>query len=114
MKAKLLLLGSVITTLAVTTFASDAYLSPRAQGNQIKVVASASQFPVVTVAYVNSTTATVSPRMQAAQIKVVKGVLVERNPALECRRTMLGSPKAVAACSQSITMPGCMKLASSK
>jgi hypothetical protein len=112
MNTKMLLLGTIITTLASASFASDALLSPRAQGNQIKVAASV-QTPAVTVIHVGST-ATMAPRLQAAQIRVVKGIVNDRNPALECRRTMLGSPKAVIACSQSITMPGCMKLASAK
>jgi len=111
MNTKILLLGAIICTFGVATFASDALLSPRAQGNQIKVVAAAPETTAIPVAYVASAT-TLSPRVQAAQIKVVKGVLADRNPALECRNNMMGTPKAVTACSQSLTMPGCMKLAS--
>jgi len=113
MNAKLLVLGTAMITLTGTLFASDALLSPRAQGNQIKVVAAATQTPAVTVAYV-STVTPASARVQAAQIKVVKGVFTDSNPALECRRTMLGTPKAVTACSQSVTMPGCQKLVAAK
>ena len=108
MNAKMLLLGTVIATLAGTTIAGNALLSPRAEGNQIKVVAS-TPGPVITVAYVTSAQ-TISPRVQAAQIKVVQDILTDRNPALECRNTMPGTPRAVTACSQSVTMPGCAKL----
>jgi hypothetical protein len=111
MNAKMLLLGTIVITLAGTTFATDALLTPRAQGNQIKVVVS-TPTSAVAVDYVRSTP--VAPRYQADQIKVVKGIMSDRNPALECRQNMMGTPRAVTACSQSVTMPGCMKLASSK
>jgi len=111
MKTKLLLLGTIVATLAGTTFASDALLSPRAKDNQIKVVAASVPTASVAVDYVDSATP-ISPRLQEARIKVVKGIIVDRNPALECRANMLGTPRAVTACSQSVTMPGCTKLAS--
>jgi len=38
MKTKVLLLGAVVAAFSFSTFAADALLSPRAQGNQIKVV----------------------------------------------------------------------------
>jgi hypothetical protein len=109
MNAKILVLGAVITTLAGSTFAADALLSPRARGNQIKVVAATGASAVTTVAYVDSVTP-LSPRLQAAQPKIVKGLNHDRNPALECLRTMNGTPKAVGACLQSTTMPGCRTL----
>jgi hypothetical protein len=110
MNAKFLVLGAILGSLAGTSFANDSYLSPRAQGNQIKVVAAVTDNSAIRVTYVSP--ATVAPRARAGQLKVVKGVISDRNPALECIRTMSGSPKAVTACSQSVTMPGCMKLAS--
>ncbi len=110
MNTKIILLAAAIATAASTTFATDALLSPRAQGNQIKVVSSATETPSITITYVDSVTS-VSPRVQAAQLKVVKGLSDDRNPALECIRNMPGSPKAVTACSQSVTMPGCATLA---
>lgn len=113
MNAKMFSLAIAIATLSGTTFATDALLSPRAQGNQIKVVTASAPGDRITVAYVDAAQA-VSPRVQAAQIRVVKGVITDRNPALECLRNMQGSPKAVTACSQSVTMPGCAKLASTK
>ena len=113
MNAKMLLLGAVIATFTAATFASDAQLTPRAKGNQIKVATAAPETDAITMAYVESAKP-FSPRVQAAQIKVIQGILSDRNPALECQRTMQGTPRAVTACSQSVTMPGCAKPASSK
>jgi hypothetical protein len=106
MNIKILVLGAVLTTLAGSTFAAGALLSPRAQGNQIKVAATSDASAVTTLAYVDSVTP-LSPRLAAAQTKVVKGLDNDRNPKLECLRTMNGTPKAVGACIQSTTMPGC-------
>jgi hypothetical protein len=111
MNTKALLLGTIIAAFAISTFATDALLTPRAKGNQIKVIASAPEGTAIPMNYVASTP-TASPRVNAAQIKVVKGVLADQNPALECLQNMQGTPRAVTACSQSVTMPGCQKLAS--
>jgi hypothetical protein len=112
MKTKVLLLGAVVTAFTFTTFAADALLSPRAKENQIKVVSSSTETPVTTIAYVDSASpALLSPRAQANQIKVVKGVFNDRNPYLECRNTMTGSPKAVQACSENLAMRGCVTVA---
>ena len=51
-----------------------------------------------------------SPRAQANQIKVLKGMNTDVNPALVCRKTMSGSPKAVAECTSHTTMPGCQTM----
>jgi hypothetical protein len=108
MKTKILLLGAVVAAFSFSTFAADALLSPRAKENQIKVVSSSTEIPATTIAYVDSTSpALLSPRAQGNQIKVVKGVFNDRNPYLECRNTMTGSPKAVTECSSHTTMPGC-------
>jgi hypothetical protein len=111
MNTKILLLGALITTLAGSALATDALLSPRAYDNQIIVVAADPSVTTTTITYATTRSAA-SPRAQAAQIKVVKGEVTDRNPALECIRNMNGTPKAVTACSQSVTMPGCAKLAS--
>jgi hypothetical protein len=111
MNTKALLLGTVIAAFAGSTFATDALLTPRAKGNQIKVVAPDAESTAIPMNYVASNP-TASPRVNAAQIKVVKGVSADKNPALECVQNMQGTPKAVTACSQSVTMPGCQKLAS--
>lgn len=108
----MLFLSVVVASLTVTTFASDALLSPRARGNQIRVVAPAPGSGI-TITYVKSLTP-VSPRVQAAQLKVLKGLIVSTNPALECRNNMKGSPRAVTACSQSVTMPSCAKATPAK
>jgi hypothetical protein len=112
MKTKVLLLGAIVTAFTFTSFATDALLSPRAAGNQIKVVNSSVETPSVTVTYVTpASPALLSPRAQASQITIVKGVVNERNPYLECRNTMTGSPKAVGACSEHPAMPGCVTVA---
>jgi len=112
MKTKVLLLGAVVIAFTFTSFAADALLSPRAAGNQIKVVSSSVETPSVTVTYVTpASPALLSPRAQANQITIVKGVVNERNPYLECRNTMTGSPKAVRACSEHPAMPGCVTVA---
>jgi hypothetical protein len=114
MNAKVLLLGAVVAAFSFTSFAADALLTPRAAGNQPRAAGSPAVTPVIAVGYVDSTPALLLPRAEGNQIKIVKGVASDRNPALECRSNMNGSPKAVAACSQSVTMPGCQKLASLK
>ena len=109
MKSNVLLLGTVIAAFTFTSFAADALLSPRAQGNQIKTVtgvAASQPTPANTVA--------LTPRAQANQIKVVTGAANDSNPALDCRNGMAGSPKIVAVCSAHTTMPGCQTVASVK
>jgi len=112
MKSKVLLLGAVVTAFAITSFAAEPLLSPRAAGNQIKIVKSSVDTPAVTVSDVASGTALLSPRAQGNQIKVATGVANNFNPSLACRNGMAGSPKAVAECSQHTTMPGCQTVAS--
>jgi hypothetical protein len=112
MNSKILLLGAVVTAFAATTFASNALLSPRAQDNQPKTAATAPA-AVITVAYLDAATP-LSPRLRTVQTRVVKGMVETRTPVQECAQHMQGTPRAITACSQSVTMPGCMKLASSK
>jgi hypothetical protein len=108
MKNKILVLGAVITAFALTSFAGSgaALLRLPAAGNQTAPV----NVSVTTIAYVDAT-APISPRAQANQIKVVKGVASDLNPALDCRKNMVCSPKAVAECSSHATMPGCITVA---
>ena len=110
MKLKVLLLGAVVAAFSFSAFAGTgaALLKASATGK----TSHAAETPAITIAYVNASPVPLSPRAQANQIKVVQGVASDRNPALECRNTMVASPRAVAACAQSVTMPGCMKLAS--
>lgn len=113
MNAKVLLLGAVVATFSLSAFAgtTGAYLLKAPAASKIN---SPAETPGITIAYVDSASALLTPRAQGNQIKVVKGVASERNPALECRINMTGSPRAVAECSSHTTMPGCMKLASLK
>lgn len=111
MKSKVLLLGAVVTAFAITSFAAEPLLSPRAAGNQIKIVKSSVDTPTVAAAYVAPGNALFSPRAQGNQIKVASGLANGSNPSLACRSGMAGSPKAVAECSQHTTMPGCQTVA---
>ncbi len=112
MKTKVLLLGAVVTAFALTSFAAEPLLSPRAKDNQIKIVTSSIDTQGGTVTYVTSVSpALLSPRAQANQIKVVKGTNNDINPATVCQKIMSGSPKAVAECSSHTTMPGCVTVA---
>src|ERR1041385_8264322 len=105
MKTKVLLLGTVVSAFAITTFAAEPLLTPRAAGNQIKHVNNAVETPVVTIAYADSNAAQLSPRAAANQIKAVKGMNNDANPALGCQNNMAGAPKTVAECSAHTTMP---------
>jgi hypothetical protein len=108
---KVLLLGAVVTAFALTSFAAEPLLSPRAAGNQIKHVSGSVDTPTIAVANVETTPALLSPRAAANQIKVVRGTNTEGNPALVCRSNMIGSPKAVTECSSHANMPGCATIA---
>jgi len=115
MNTKVLLLGAVVAAFSLTSFATDASLSPRTQANQIKVVPSSVTTPTTTIVYVEGTaSAQLSPRAHANQIKIVQGVAQDRNPALDCVKNMVGSPKAVGECSSHTTMPGCKKMVAMK
>lgn len=116
MNTKILLLGAVVTAFTFTTFAARPVLSARAQANQIRVVSNAGSASDVTAGYVTpAAPALLSARAQANQIRTVKGVIVERNPYLDCRNTMTGSsPKAIAACSETVAMSGCVSVAMQK
>jgi len=109
MKIQALLLGAVVVTLASSSFAAEALLSPRAAGNQIKVVATPAEAPAVTGA-----SALLSPRATGNQIKTVAGIANDTNPAAICRATMDGTPKAVTECSSHANMPGCATIVARK
>jgi len=111
MNTKVLLLGAVITAFAVTTFAAEPLLTPRATGNQIKTVSSPAETPSATITYVDSNSALLTPRAAGNQIQVAKGGNNDVNPALACQKTMGGSPKLVAECTSHTTMPGCVTIA---
>ena len=64
-------LGAVaFAAITINATASDALLSPRAAGNQIKHVSNSVDTPTITVAYVDSGSAQLSPRAAGNQIKV--------------------------------------------
>ena len=97
-------IGAVaLTAITINATASDALLSPRAAGNQIKHVSGTAN-DVNTVA---ANTATISPRAAGNQIKTVAGTNNDVNPALACAKNMNGTPKTVAECASHTTMPGC-------
>ncbi len=98
----LLLLGAAaFAAITINATASDAYLSPRAAGNQIQQIAGTAN--VVTPA----AAATISPRASGNQIVTVAGQLNEVNAAVACAKNMNGTPKAVAECTSHTTMPAC-------
>jgi len=105
MKTRNILLSIGVATLTAITINAGAYdlaLSPRAAASQIQTV------PGTTVAQAAPATGiALSPRAAANQNTTVTGIANDRNPALECRNTMTGSPKAVQACSENPAMPGC-------
>ncbi|HEX9046659.1 MAG TPA: hypothetical protein VF988_06505 [Verrucomicrobiae bacterium] len=112
MKTKILALGAIVTTFAVTSYAAEPLLSPRAAGNQIRVVSSTTPAaPTISIVYVDKTPATLSPRAAGNDLKVVKGAVADTNPALTCRQNMNGTPRAVTECSSHANMPGCATIA---
>ncbi len=109
MKTNVLLLTAAITTLSLSSFATDALLTPRAQGNQPRLASVAT--PAVTVSYAApATTALLTPRAAGNQSRMIAGTASDSNPALACRSNMPGTPRVVAECSQHTTMPGCAKV----
>ena len=99
--------AAAFAAIAINATASDALLSPRAAGNQIKQVAGTAN-DVNTVA---TTAASISPRALGNQIKTVPGVANDVNPALACAQIMTASPKSIQACLESGTMSGCKSVA---
>src|ERR1700690_998872 len=108
MKTRILLAtigAAVLATIPLNVNASDALLSPRAAGNQIKAVPAVAADGIYVAANQDST---VSPRVLGNQIKTVAGVANDANPAMACASGMTGSPKAIQACAEHpATMPGC-------
>jgi hypothetical protein len=108
MKTRILLTTIGAAALAAITLnanASDALLSPRAAGNQIKHVSGIANDPNL----VNTTgIVVISPRTQGNQTTTVASVANDVNPAVACARNMNGTPRAIQACVEHpATMPGC-------
>ncbi|HEX5399906.1 MAG TPA: hypothetical protein VFY06_12755 [Verrucomicrobiae bacterium] len=112
MKTKILVLGAVVTAFALTSFATEPLLAPRAKGNQIKVVTSSVDTQGGTVTYVTPVaSAPIPPRAQENQIKMVKGTNNDSNAALACQKNMVASPKVVQNCIENGNMRGCVTVA---
>lgn len=112
MKTKVLLLGAACAAFAFNTFAGDAFLSPRAKDNQIKVVRNSTETQAAVVASTASTSPILlSPRAANNQLKTVSGTVNERNPYLEFGKNMTGSPKAVQASSENAAQRASMTIA---
>ena len=91
------------TALVVLTFnvhATDALLSPRAAGNQIKHVAGLSNPVNASVL----STVLLSPRAAGNQIKIASGQ-TNVNPATLCSSHMAGGPKAIEVCAANPLAP---------
>jgi hypothetical protein len=108
MKARNLLMTIGVAALAAITInvnASDALLSPRVAGNQIKVA------PGVTAAQPAPAVQSVSPCALGNQTLTVASVANDVNPVMECHK-MIASPKAIQACAANPAgMSGCCKTA---
>lgn len=105
MKTKVLLLGAAITAFSFSTFAQSgaaALLTAKPSSVPAVAVGTAS-----TIAYVNPAIVSSSPRAMAAQARTVTGAVIDRNSAAECAKTMGGTPKNVAACTEHANMPAC-------
>ena len=98
---------AALAAITINVNASDALLSPRAAGNQIKAAPAATADGNLVAANQNST---VSPRALGNQTTTVASVANDVNPAVACASNMKGSPKAIQACVEHPTaMSGCCK-----
>jgi hypothetical protein len=116
MKTRNLLLtlgAAAFAAVTINATASDALLSPRAAGNQIKQVSGTNNDPNLLAANnnVSPSGALLSPRAAGNQIRSVASTSNDVNPAMACARNMTASPKAVQACVESGTMSGCKSMA---
>ena len=92
MKNKVLLLGAVITGFALTSFAAEPLLTPRAAGNQIKVVASTPGERDL-VAEKNATMTVQTPRVAAGESATATAP--EIVSAAKCQ--VIGTPRSITA-----------------
>ena len=104
-------LGAVtLATITLNAAASEALLSPRAAGNQVKAIAGANNN-----ANLASTAGTaISPRALANQTKTVAGTTGDVNPATLCASHMTGGPKAIQACAANPGNMPCCAVAAAK
>jgi hypothetical protein len=94
--------AAALTAITINATASDALLTPRAAGTQIKY-ASGTANDVSPAA----TRCLVSPRAAGNQIKKIAGTNNDANAATACAKSMAGTPKQVAECTSHTTMPAC-------
>ena len=99
MKNKSLLLGAVLAAFAITSFATEPLLSPRAKGNQINFVNPAPEATTSVVARADTTTVLLSPRAAGNQIKFAQVVDVDANRETSCQKDATLSPRALTECS---------------
>jgi hypothetical protein len=107
MKTRNLIMTIGVAALAAITInvsADQVYLTPRAQGNQIKHFDGRYNDPNLIDTWHAEV---ITPRAAGNQATTVAGVANDVNPAMTCARTMNGSPKAIQACIESGTMSGC-------
>ena len=104
MKTRILLTTLGVAALTAITFNTNgALLSPRAMGNQIKIVSGTANDPDLVA--VDQGLA-LPPRATGNEIATTAGTNSSLNPTLACRN-MTASPKAIQACIESGTMSGC-------
>jgi hypothetical protein len=107
MKTNLLMTIGAAALAAITfnATASSALLSPRALGNQIKILSGVANDSNLVAA---DQGLAIAPRAAGNQSTKVAGTSTEVTPASVCVKSMAGSPKAIQACTdQPGKMPVC-------
>jgi hypothetical protein len=96
---------AALAAITINVNASDALLSPRAAGSQVKAAPAATADRNLVAETQGST---VAPRALGNQATTVASVANDVNPTMACASNMKGSPKTIQACVEhSGTMPGC-------
>ena len=96
---------AALAAITLNVNAGTTLLSPRATGNQFKVVLG------ITAAQPAFTAQAVSPRASGNQTTPVASVANDVNPVMECHK-MIASPKAIQACAANPAgMSGCCQTA---
>lgn len=112
MKTRNLLITLGVATIAAITFNTNgALLSPRAAGNQIKVVSGVANDPDLVA--VDQGLA-LPPRAAGNQTTITAGTNGDVNPVTLCSRNMTSSPKAIQACAANPANMSCCKVAAAK
>jgi hypothetical protein len=98
MKIKIVLLSAVVTAFAFNSFAAQPLFSPRAQGNQIKVINATDATPASDVTHEDATTVLLSPRAAGNRIKVGGGVDTDASRVSACQKEMTANSRALTEC----------------